>query len=178
MGTTGAGSHQAHRHRNATTPSMDVYRAYKILGLYPGASQEDVHRQYRDLAQVWHPDRFAHNERLQEKAQRNLKRINEAFEVLRDYDPPPGGLGRQSLLSSTFSAVKDLGDVLQTGVWSQPKIRERRRNVVLGVGEFERTGFVQVRHKRSRRGRLIWTTLAVLAVAAAAMLAVVRLMAG
>jgi hypothetical protein len=154
---------------------MDVYRAYKILGLYPGASQEEVRRQYRDLAQVWHPDRFAHNERLQQKAQRNLKRINEAFEVLRDYDPPPGGLGRRSLLSSTFSAVRDLGDVLQTGVSSQPKIRQRQHKVVLGVGEFERTGFVRVRHKSRRRRGLVWIMLAVLAVAAAAVLVISRL---
>ena len=42
----------------------DIRRAYKILGLYPGSSQAEVKSAYRDLAQVWHPDRFAHDERL------------------------------------------------------------------------------------------------------------------
>jgi hypothetical protein len=35
------------------------------------------------LAQVWHPDRFAGNDRLREKAEEKLKEINQAYEKLR-----------------------------------------------------------------------------------------------
>jgi len=56
---------------------------YDLLGLNPGASPEDLKVAYRDLAKVWHPDRFLHDPRLQEKAQEKLKEINEAYDQLR-----------------------------------------------------------------------------------------------
>lgn len=74
---------------------------YRALDLEPGASAEEVRAAWRDLAQVWHPDRFSNNERLRAKAERNLQRINEAYERLKDlgadarpraapaYEPPP-----------------------------------------------------------------------------------------
>lgn len=65
--------------------TIDPAQAYRLLGLAPGASLEDVKTAYRDLAQVWHPDRFPDNARLREKAEVNLRRINEAYTVLRDY---------------------------------------------------------------------------------------------
>jgi curved DNA-binding protein CbpA len=130
---------------------MDISRAYKILGLYPGASKDEVKRAYRDLMQVWHPDRFGHNERLAEKAQRNVKRINEAFALLRDYDPPANAQPA-SRLSQTFSAVRDLGDMLTTrvpGISGRRKPRQRPQ-VVLGLGDIERTGVVRRKRRRSR----------------------------
>lgn len=52
------------------------------LGLRPDASWDDVTHAYRSLIQVWHPDRFAHNARLQEDAQEKLKEINQAYDWL------------------------------------------------------------------------------------------------
>lgn len=60
----------------------DTDRYYEILGLEPGASPEEVKQAYRDLAKVWHPDRFPNDPRLQQKAQEKLKEINEAYERL------------------------------------------------------------------------------------------------
>ena len=51
----------------------------RVLGLGPGASAQEIKAAYRDLAKVWHPDRFAHDPRLQQKAQEQLKEINEAY---------------------------------------------------------------------------------------------------
>ena len=62
----------------------DLERYYGILGLEPGAPAEEVKQAWRDLAQVWHPDRFAGNERLRQKAQEKLKELNEAYRMLRD----------------------------------------------------------------------------------------------
>lgn len=59
---------------------MDRY--YEILGLEPGASPEEVKQAYRDLAKVWHPDRFPNDPRLQQRAHEKLKDINEAYERL------------------------------------------------------------------------------------------------
>ncbi|MEN3330755.1 MAG: hypothetical protein V7641_120 [Blastocatellia bacterium] len=64
----------------------DLDRYYETLELAPDASPEEVKQAYRDLARVWHPDRFAHDARLQQKAQERLKEINEAYEKLRNFN--------------------------------------------------------------------------------------------
>jgi hypothetical protein len=63
----------------------DNKRYYKILGLKTGASEEDVKNAYRDLVQVWHPDRFTHNPSLQKRAEEQLKEINNAYEAIRTH---------------------------------------------------------------------------------------------
>jgi hypothetical protein len=57
-------------------------RFYEVLGMRPGASRQELKAAYRDLTKVWHPDRFAHDPRLQQKAEEKLKEINEAYEQL------------------------------------------------------------------------------------------------
>jgi DnaJ domain len=57
-------------------------RCYELLGVRPGVSRQELKAAYRDLTKVWHPDRFAHDPRLQEKAQEKLKEINDAYEQL------------------------------------------------------------------------------------------------
>ena len=61
----------------------NVEQYYRILELEPGATLEEVRQGYRDLAQVWHPDRFSSHPRLQQKAHRKLQEINEAHDKLR-----------------------------------------------------------------------------------------------
>ncbi len=60
----------------------DLDEYYRILGLEPGASHEKVKQAYRDLVNVWHPDRFCHDPRLQRKAEENLREINDAYKRL------------------------------------------------------------------------------------------------
>lgn len=60
----------------------DLSAYYRVLDLQPGASMAEVKTAWRDLAQVWHPDRFTGNERLQKKAEEALKEINEAYHRL------------------------------------------------------------------------------------------------
>lgn len=62
---------------------------YQILDLKPGASKHEVKQAYKDLIVVWHPDRFAHNPRLQQKAQEKVKEINAAYAFLKSYDFAP-----------------------------------------------------------------------------------------
>jgi curved DNA-binding protein CbpA len=62
---------------------VDLDKYYEILGLRPGATQEEIKQAYRDLAKVWHPDRFPNDPRLQQKAQDKLKEINEAYRYLK-----------------------------------------------------------------------------------------------
>ncbi|NJL68568.1 MAG: J domain-containing protein [Microcoleus sp. SM1_3_4] len=60
----------------------DIDRYYEILEIESGSSLEEVKQAYRDLAFVWHPDRYAHNDRLQQKAAQKLTEINDAYQHL------------------------------------------------------------------------------------------------
>ena len=62
--------------------NSDLSKAYELLGVKPGVSTRELKAAHRDLAKVWHPDRFLHDPRLQEKAQEKLKEINEAYDLL------------------------------------------------------------------------------------------------
>ena len=63
----------------------DMHRYYEILGLTPDAPIEARKQAYKDLVKVWHPDRFAHDPRLQQKAQEKLQEINEAYETVHSF---------------------------------------------------------------------------------------------
>jgi GUN4-like/DnaJ domain len=58
---------------------------YQVLEIEVGASQADIKQAYRDLAKVWHPDRFSGDSTLQQKAQEKIKSINAAYEFLKSY---------------------------------------------------------------------------------------------
>src|SRR5829696_8364058 len=53
---------------------------FRILDLRPGAGLEEVKRSYRELAKVWHPDRFAHDPSLLRKAHEKMNQLNHAYE--------------------------------------------------------------------------------------------------
>lgn len=58
---------------------MNIQRYFDILELDPDVSPEEAAQTYRDLASVWHPDRFPNNSRLRQKAEEKLKEINDAY---------------------------------------------------------------------------------------------------
>ncbi len=55
---------------------------YEILGVDRNASEKDIKSAYRKLARKWHPDLHPPGEK--EKAEEKFKKINEAYEVLKD----------------------------------------------------------------------------------------------
>jgi hypothetical protein len=66
-----------------------LHEHFRTLGVEPGASPAAIKEAYRDLAKVWHPDRFSHDERLRDKAAVKLREINVAYQALRNGGPPP-----------------------------------------------------------------------------------------
>jgi uncharacterized protein YjbI with pentapeptide repeats len=68
----------------------DMYECYRVLELEPGASSEEIREAWRDLVQIWHPDRFRDNARLHRKAEERIKQINLAYDALKNgRDPGP-----------------------------------------------------------------------------------------
>jgi DnaJ-class molecular chaperone len=84
LGRIGEAKKREGRRRAEENPER-IDRCIEMLGLKPGASKEEVNEAYRDLASVWHPDRFANNLRLQKKAEERLKEINAAYEYIRSF---------------------------------------------------------------------------------------------
>ncbi|WP_297421141.1 DnaJ domain-containing protein [Clostridium sp.] len=54
---------------------------YEVLGVKPGASQDEIKSAYRKLIKQYHPDQFGDNP-LKDLAQEKMIQINEAYEAL------------------------------------------------------------------------------------------------
>jgi WD40 repeat protein len=63
---------------------------YQLLGLEPGATLEEIKRAYRDLALVWHPDRYGKTPHLRQMAEQKMRDINEAYAYLQANAPGSG----------------------------------------------------------------------------------------
>lgn len=61
---------------------MNRTEALRILGLDANASADDIKAAYRETAQILHPDRFAGNKKLQDRATEQFKNLQEAYAVL------------------------------------------------------------------------------------------------
>ena len=66
---------------------------YSILGVSPGASDNEVKRAYRELARKYHPDNYQDNP-LADLAEEKMKEINEAYDAITRQRS--GGEGHQS----------------------------------------------------------------------------------
>jgi hypothetical protein len=162
------------REEPAAELTIDHLRALRVLGLPRGASPEDIKTAWRDLAKVWHPDRFPSDERLKAKAGENLKRINEAYESLGDYDPAeqPRISARIRASVSVVLGMGELGEPPpqpQPGVPIAPSgpigVRKSRR--ILGLGKVRGTGEMEAIEGRAAFGRAALVILLVLVLAAA-----------
>ena len=61
---------------------MNRLEALNILGLDEDATQADIKAAYRECAQILHPDRFAGNKKLQDRATEQFKRLQDAYSYL------------------------------------------------------------------------------------------------
>ena len=85
---------------------MTREEALGVLGLGADAGRDEISAAYRELAQMLHPDKFGENKRLRARAEQQMRRINEARDVLlkgplttpRPGDPYPNLVSANSLL--------------------------------------------------------------------------------
>lgn len=59
-----------------------IGRYLDLFDLSRDFSDEELKAAYKDLVQVWHPDRHSNNERLRVRAESKIKLINEAYDTL------------------------------------------------------------------------------------------------
>ena len=64
---------------------MDIQQCFKILEIDRDASPDEAKQAYKDLVNIWHPDRFSRNPRLKQKAEEKLKEVNIAYETLKSF---------------------------------------------------------------------------------------------
>ena len=64
---------------------MDVQQCFDVLEIDSNASIDEAKQAYKDMVNVWHPDRFSNNLRLKKKAEDRLKEINKAYEMIQSF---------------------------------------------------------------------------------------------
>ena len=75
---------------------MNRTEALHILGLDDGATADDIKIAYRETVQILHPDKFTGNEKLQNRATEQFKRLQEAYDLLSTSTGGRGGRGGRS----------------------------------------------------------------------------------
>jgi curved DNA-binding protein CbpA len=136
---------------NQVYGQMNNKRYFEILELAPDASMDALNQAYRDLVNIWHPDRFTANPRLQKKAEEKLKELNQAYEALKPVLSSESGLGKnaqarfhgsaqekpgaehgpreagnQAGAKTDTEAVVEAGTATVLGLWSYLSTRLRR----------------------------------------------------
>ncbi len=85
-GTAGAGGPRDSEHGAAPEDrpgQFDKKSPYDVLEIEPDATEADIHRAYRTLANKYHPDKTAHlGPEFQALAEEKFKEIQQAYDVL------------------------------------------------------------------------------------------------
>ncbi|MBQ8208709.1 MAG: J domain-containing protein [Clostridia bacterium] len=128
---------------------------YKILGVSPNATDEDIKKAYRELARKYHPDKYRESD-LADVAEEKMKEVNAAYEEIQKmrasgssgtgqgYYRPYTDYGNTSGGSSKFARVRVLinsGDFAQAeSILSQTDTADRGAewHVLMGCIELKR----------------------------------------
>src|SRR5687767_1715871 len=67
---------------------MGEAEARTVLGVSASASWAEIEKAYKELAQIYHPDRFAtSSEGVRKNAESRMVRVNQAFQELKRLPP-------------------------------------------------------------------------------------------
>lgn len=83
---------------------MNRTEALHILGLDDDATAEDIKTAYKETVQILHPDKFATNKKLQDRATEQFKNLQAAYEYL------TSGKGARKTAASTGGRSAGYGD--------------------------------------------------------------------
>ena len=68
---------------------------YKVLGVAPTATDDEIKKAYRDLARKYHPDKYRDSD-LADLASEKMKEVNAAYEEIQNMRKNGGGAGNNT----------------------------------------------------------------------------------
>ena len=81
-------NHGNQQQRPPDNSSQRQRSPYEVLGVNPGASQEEISAAYRRLVRQYHPDKVADlGPEFRELAEQRMKEINAAYQSLKRHSP-------------------------------------------------------------------------------------------
>ena len=113
---------------------------YSILGVHPGATDEEVKNAYRNLARKYHPDNYDDSKPLKELAKEKMQEINAAYDEIQRNRTD----GFSSNQSSNNSDSYSYSSYTRPPIYAQirQKVNERRyheaEKMLAGISEFDR----------------------------------------
>lgn len=122
---------------------MNRTEALRILGLDEDATLDDIKTAFKETAQILHPDRFATNKKLQDRATEQFKNLQEAYEYLTSGKGSRSKAGRAASTTRAYTPVSEMEARLagiaaaRTQLVSQRDVvyDERRNGLVMaGIG--------------------------------------------
>jgi curved DNA-binding protein CbpA len=96
---------------------------YRVLGVSPGASSEELHDAYRRLVKLHHPDRNGGSE----ESARRFAEVQEAYEAVRGRPRPTRPARPQQRAADAADAVKERMAKLERELREAQAARERAR---------------------------------------------------
>lgn len=98
---------------------------YKVLGVSPDASEDEVKKAYRELARKYHPDNYNGSD-LADLAEEKMKQINEAYEQIKKMRASSqgsfGGSGGFSSSSSYSGSLAEARRLIAAGSFANAEL--------------------------------------------------------
>ena len=93
---------------------------YKVLGVSPTATDDEVKAAYRELAKKYHPDNYA-NSPLEDLATEKMKEVNEAYDqVMAERRKRPQGIRELIRQGATRTAAIKTAPLADTPITAVP----------------------------------------------------------
>ncbi len=113
----------------------DYKDPYKVLGIEPNATDDQVKEAYRKLARKYHPDKYADGD-LKELAEEKMKEVNAAYEEIQQMRAN-GNRGRSANSGGSYSYNGNQSSHGNTGGYNYANIRRNINAGNIGAAEAE-----------------------------------------
>lgn len=113
---------------------------YKVLGISPSATNDEVKRAYRDLSRKYHPDSYVDNP-LSELAEEKFKEVQEAYDqIMKQREGSYGDTSSYTYGQSSYSGGTDEENVQMQAVYNYINSAHYREALHLLSGMSNRNG--------------------------------------